>query len=182
MNKISFLRLQHGIFVPDDPTKPQNAKNNGDPKNGPEPIWITNEKGSEHSQLPKRSGVFFWPGSQAPHHGKYPTHHVPYDPTVPNKTRINRTIEWFSTEEKPINLGLIYFEEPDRTGHLFGPNSPEMVDTIVGLDELLGYLREQLEKHHLSHHINLIIASDHGMKEITGTVFLDEHLDPDLYC
>jgi hypothetical protein len=40
-------------------------------------------------------------------------------------------VKWF-TDKYPVNLGLLYFEEPDSYGHEFGPDSPQMNEMIIG--------------------------------------------------
>ena len=154
---------------------------NGLETGGPEPIWITNQRDTEHALFKKRSGVFFWPGSPAPNNGMHAHHYKMYDQTVPNKTRIDTVMDWFSTEDEPINLGLLYFEEPDNLGHLLGPNAPHILDTIVELDKLIGYLLQKLREHHLDKTINLVITSDHGMREVEHYISVDEYVNPDTY-
>ena len=58
-----------------------------------------------------------WPGCKAEIHGVRPTWWMAYNQTYPNKSRIDDVIKWFSSEDKPINLGLLYFSEPDHSGH-----------------------------------------------------------------
>ena len=159
--------------------------NNGTMGGGAEPIWVTNEKTKDHSVLyPKSSGVMMWPGCKAKIHGIRPTWHMDYNQTYPNKSRVDDVVKWFTDHDKPINLGLLYFSEPDHSGHEFGPNSEKILDLIVALDGIVGYLLEQLEKHDdLLHRMNIIITSDHGMAEIgkDNLIKLNDYLDPSLY-
>lgn len=164
------------------PLQQRDAKwwNNGSETGGPEPIWITNEKDGVGALYKKRSGVYFWPGSNAEIHGTRPSRYMPdYDETRPNKTRIDTMLEWFSTDEHPINLGLLYFDQPDNAGHDVGPDG--ILDTIVALDELIGYLLKEMGTHHLDGRLNLIITSDHGMTSIKGYISLDDYLNPEYY-
>ena len=155
--------------------------NNGTKGGGAEPVWVTNEK-AEHSALfKKRSGCMMWPGCKAEIHGVRPTWWMAYNQTYPNKSRIDDVIKWFSSQDKPINLGLLYFSEPDHSGHEFGPESETILDLIVALDEVVGYLLSELEKHHLLHKMNLIITSDHGMVEVDKVIELDKYLNSSLY-
>ena len=148
----------------------------GDPGySGPEPIWITNEK-ERHEAFQRRSGVMFWPGSEVD--DMQPFHYMPYDSSLKNETRIDNIIRWFTDDEHPINLGLLYFSEPDHLGHNVGPNDPQMIEMIVELDGLVGYLIQKLKENHLFDHMNIIITSDHGMAQIHNTpIDLSTYID-----
>ncbi|ELU02519.1 hypothetical protein CAPTEDRAFT_2758 [Capitella teleta] len=165
------------------PTQNEDSKwwDNGTPGEGPEPIWIANQHDSPQALFKKRSGVYFWPGSLAVNHGTRPFHYKSYDETVTNKTRINTMLEWFSTEDNPINLGFLYFDQPDAMGHLVGPDHPALIDNIVALDDLVGYLLNEMERKHLHKRLNLVITSDHGMTAITNYISVDEFVDPISY-
>lgn len=154
--------------------------NNGTKGGGGEPIWVTNEK-DEQSLERRWSGVMFWPGSAAKVHGVHPFHYMDYDPHLPNKTRIDNIIKWFSAQEDPINLGLLYFSEPDGIGHYRGPDHHEMINMIVELDSLVGYLIGQLRAHSLFENINIIITSDHGMAQVNSSIKIDNNLDSSMY-
>ena len=154
--------------------------NNGSQGAGGEPIWVTNQK-DEQSLERRWSGVMFWPGSSAKVRGMHPFHYMDYDGRLPNKTRIDKVVTWFSAPEDPINLGLLYFSEPDGLGHKVGPDSAKMIDMIVELDGLVGYLIEQLKSHGLFEKMNIIITSDHGMAQLKGSVKIDTNIDSRKY-
>ena len=145
---------------------------------GAEPIWVTNQLQNKNG----RSGCMQWVGCEAPIKGVVPTHHVSYDATMKNETRIKETIDWF-TGPFPINLGLIYFQEPDSTAHRFGPDSPQVTAMIGGLDKVAGYLLDKLEEAGLLEHTNLIITSDHGFAATSPdrVINLDDYIKPDSY-
>ena len=157
--------------------------NNGTAFGGAEPIWVTNEKAKRSVMFKKRSGVMMWPGGEAKIHGIEPTCHKAYDRKFPNESRIDEVIKWFSSEDEPINLGLLYFSEPDHSGHKYGPESEQMLDLLVALDGIVGYLLSQLEKNNLLHRMNLIITSDHGMAEVgeSNVIELDKYLNSSWY-
>ncbi|KAK2148499.1 hypothetical protein NP493_3051g00000 [Ridgeia piscesae] len=154
--------------------------NNGTKGGGGEPIWVTNQK-DEQSLERRWSGVMFWPGSSAKVHGVHPYHYMDYDASLPNKTRIDNIVKWFSAKEDPINLGLLYFSEPDGLGHSKGPESLQMIDMIVALDRLVGYLIEQLKAYSLFESINIIITSDHGMAQIKSSIKIDDTVNSSTY-
>ena len=136
--------------------------------NGGEPIWVSNQKGSYR----RRSGIVFWPGDSASVKGYLPTTYLPWNPLTPNETRIDYIITWFTTKQ-PINLGLLYFEEPDGYGHLHGPDSDQMTNMIGALDSVLGYLISELRRVGLLDKINLIVTSDHGMAQTPSDKIID---------
>ncbi|KAL8577327.1 hypothetical protein ACOMHN_048381 [Nucella lapillus] len=145
---------------------------------GAEPIWVTNQIQKKKG----RTGCMQWVGCEAPIKGVVPTHHVPYDPHMSNETSIDKIIEWFKGTY-PVNLGLIYYNEPDSTGHQFGPNSPELTAMIGALDKVVGYLLAKLQAADLLESTNLILTSDHGFAA-TGPdqiVNLDNYISPDSY-
>ncbi len=158
--------------------------NGTDGAGGGEPIWITNQAGDQ-TLLKRSSGVYFWPGSEAPIgkqklHANYYKH---YQHTTPYNIRIDTLVSWFSTEDQPINLGLLYFENPDTVGHQHGPESPEIIDTIVQLDGTLGYLIKKLKANGLYDKINIILTSDHGMVSTPKEkiIELEKYIDSQLY-
>ena len=55
---------------------------------GGEPIWVTAER---HGV---KSGVYFWPGSEAAIQGVRPSYVAAYDGTVPNASRVNSAMAW----------------------------------------------------------------------------------------
>lgn len=144
----------------------------------PEPIWITNQKSSDRH---RHSGVMFWPGSEVRYEDMLPFHWEIYNSSFPNESRIERVISWFNAKSSPINLGLLYFGQPDHLGHQVGPNSDLMMDMIVALDGLVGCLIRRLQDVNLFDSMNLIITSDHGMEQIIGAVQVDQYIEPALY-
>lgn len=128
---------------------------------GGEPIWVTNQKqNTEH-----RSGVMAWPGGMASIKGFLPYRRASEGDGYTYKEKVDILIKWFK-DEYPINLGLLYFDEPDHTGHKFGPDSKEVLSKILELDELLGYILDELEVHNLIDSTNIILTSDHGMASL----------------
>ena len=54
--------------------------------------------------------------------------------------RVDNVVNWLKQDD--VNLGLLYIEEPDHTGHMFGPDSPEVDQKLEELDGLVKYLVE----------------------------------------
>ena len=107
---------------------------------------------------------------------------MPYDDNVNFTTRVDVMIEWLS-QKYPVNLGLIYFFEPDHIAHTTGPESSNVTEAIKYTDVIVGYLLKRLKEKNLLGNINVIITSDHGM---TGTsnetlIYLDDFINIEDY-
>ncbi|XP_005318669.2 ectonucleotide pyrophosphatase/phosphodiesterase family member 5 [Ictidomys tridecemlineatus] len=140
------------------------------------PIWITNQRAGH------ASGAAMWPGADVKIHKSFPTYYMPYNESISFEERVAKIIEWFTSKE-PINLGLLYWEDPDDMGHHLGPDSPLMGPVISDIDHKLGYLIQMLKKAKLWNVVNLIITSDHGMTQCSKerVIELDQYLDKDQY-
>lgn len=142
------------------------------------PLWVTLQKSGG------RSGAAMWPGSDVKIHGMFPNQYLHYNETVPFETRVERIIEWFSApKEEAVDFAVLYWEEPDESGHALGPESPLMDVVIAGIDENLGFLRNELRKAGLYEKVNLIVTSDHGMMQLSTDkiIELDEYVSRELY-
>ena len=102
-----------------------------------EPVWITNQKAF------KKSAVVFWPGSEVKIEGQYPTHYLPYNRSLSFEKRIDYLCTMLEQDDPPSFLAA-YFNEPDHSGHKFGPDSPEIKSVIRRMDNVTGYLLESL--------------------------------------
>ncbi|KAI3844356.1 hypothetical protein MKX03_021530 [Papaver bracteatum] len=138
-----------------------------------EPIWetIVNQGGI--------AATYFWPGSEVNKGSwncdtKYCKH---YNSSVPFEDRVDSVLEYFDlpSDELP-SLMTLYFEDPDRQGHLVGPDDPEITKAVAHIDSLIGRLIKGLEKRGVFEDVSVIMLGDHGM---VGTcdqklVFLDD--------
>lgn len=140
------------------------------------PIWITNQRAGH------ASGAAMWPGTDVKIHDTFPTYYLPYNESVSFEDRVAKIIEWFTAKD-PINLGFLYWEEPDDTGHDVGPDSPLMGSVISDVDHKLGYLIKMLKRAKLWNNVNLIVTSDHGMTQCSKqrVIELDRYLDKEHY-
>jgi predicted AlkP superfamily pyrophosphatase or phosphodiesterase len=127
---------------------------------GGEPIWIT------AVQHERKAGVSFWVGSEAEIHGKRPTFWRRFDLKLSFDKRLDEISRWLSLPEaERPQFFVVYLEEANSVGHKFGPDSPEMVDTIRMLDSRVGQLLERFRITGVEP--NVVIVSDHGMTEIS---------------
>ncbi len=172
----------HGLiantFYATDLDKPyairdRNAVENGQFYGG-EPIWVTAERQGV------KTASYFWVGTEASINGVQPFYWKKYDQKVSFQSRIDSVISWFSypIKHRP-RLTLLYFHEPDWTGHEYGPNSQETILQIERMDSVLGYLISKTNNLSISSKLNIIIVSDHGMTDVypEKTIDLSSYTD-----
>ncbi|MCD0470792.1 ectonucleotide pyrophosphatase/phosphodiesterase [Flavobacterium sp. JAS] len=150
-----------------------NAKNDSRFYGG-NPIWNVAE------QQGVKSASFFWPGSDTDK--KRPGIYKNYDNKIPYGNRIDTIIKWLQLPEKQRpHLVTLYFDEPDHTGHNFGPLSPENEKMVHKMDSVMGQLSAKLDQLSIGKQINLIIVSDHGMADISNDkkVAILDYLKPE---
>jgi arylsulfatase A-like enzyme len=71
-------------------------------------------------------------------------------------------------EGSSVDLLGISFSALDRVGHKFGPNSPEVADTLARLDRTLGRLLEAIDREVGLEHVLISLSSDHGVVPLWG--------------
>lgn len=142
-----------------------------------EPIWTTNQKAGDG-----RRSAAEWVGAGITFDNQEIIN-IPYNRSKPYKELIDEFIGFYTEDIEPINFAALYFDEPDHTGHLFGPYSSEMTEKLHYINEILGYLIERLKVNDLFDDLNLIITSDHGMDTISNktAIFLDSYINIDLF-
>ena len=87
-----------------------------------EPIWNT------ATRQGVKTGVVYWPGSDVKIGGHFPTYYHNYlqKPLLTFAERVAEVTRYLRLPdaERP-ELVLAYFEEPDHSGHTYGPMAPE---------------------------------------------------------
>ncbi len=129
-----------------------------------EPIWV----GAELHGLVSASS--YWPGSEAAIGGVgevggvRPTYWGRYDDSVADEARVDQVLGWLDlpAERRP-RLITLYFDEPDRSGHDFGPTSREVKAAVAHDDAMLARLRSGIAARGLENSVDWIVVSDHGM-------------------
>lgn len=101
---------------------------------GGEPIWVTFAK--QRSEIDAACSMYV--GCDLEFEGLKLERFQPYDKTIPWTDRISLITRWFA--EADVQLGLFYMDEPDATGHKSGPNSAEINQTLLSLNDKLGEL------------------------------------------
>ncbi|KAG5985988.1 hypothetical protein E4U54_005681 [Claviceps lovelessii] len=143
-----------------------------------EPFWVSAEKQGI------RTAVHMWPGSEAPIQGIFASIvdkfngkealdnkvsrilgflDLPGPSTLPPSPKSVEEPTTTSTEDTRPQLIAAYVPNVDADGHKYGPNSTEINSTIRSVDTMLGNLFHGLQARNLSHIVNIIVVSDHGM-------------------
>ncbi len=168
----------HGIIANsfyDTETKEHFSLKNTEQKMNPkyyggEPIWITAKKQG------LKTAVFYWPGSDVNIQGMYPDVYYEYDkkPRLTFKERMDGVLEQLrkSENERP-ELIMAYMNEPDKSGHKYGPHSVQTRQAVMKVDSLIKYLYEGIQFLGLANEVNLIVLSDHGMTWVYETHVVD---------
>ena len=127
---------------------------------GGNPIWnVAEEQGV-------KTASFYWPGSDTGE--KSPSIYKTYDASVPYTARIETVLQWLALpEQERPHLITLYFDEPDHTGHTFGPLSQENRIMVQKMDSIIGVLSKKIDALAIGKRVNLIVVADHGMTEIS---------------
>lgn len=153
---------------------------------GGEPIWVTAEKQGI------RTATHMWPGSEAHILGVEPSFVDKFNGKEKLSNKVARILELLdkpgmedpdaSPKDMRPQFIASYVPNVDSMGHLYGPNSTEVVSTISQVDEMLGQLFTGLQDRNLSSIVNIIVVSDHGMatSDIQRLIQLDDILDMSL--
>jgi predicted AlkP superfamily pyrophosphatase or phosphodiesterase len=140
-----------------------------------EPIWITAQKQGV------KTGNVYWVASDISIKSTYPTYYRKWrdEPRLDFAQRVDDAIRLLSLpEEKRPRLVMVYFDEPDYSGHVYGPHSKEVKRKIASLDSLMGIFRQKIKKLPIGKRVNLIVTADHGMTEISDNrlVKIDQYI------
>ena len=134
-----------------------------------EPIWITAQKQGV------KVGNIYWLGGDVPVLDTYPTYWRNWNeqPHWTFEVRVDEAVRLMSLpkKERP-RLLMVYFDEPDHTGHAFGPVSAETAAMAHSMDSLMHGFYLRLMKLPHAKRINFILAGDHGMTEISPERFI----------
>ncbi|XP_074594009.1 ectonucleotide pyrophosphatase/phosphodiesterase family member 5-like [Brevipalpus obovatus] len=134
----------------------------------------------------RHSAAIMWPGSMSTYQGYHSGYQIPFSASRGARGRIelykNRTkkmTEWMKTNE-PVNLVLIYFDEPDSTSHVYPPFSAEVWGAVGLADEIVGILVDSLVKNHFYSDTNLMVVSGHGFAIVNESLDLTKATDMSL--
>lgn len=141
---------------------------------GGEPIWATAIRQG------RKAAASFWIGSEAEIAGVRPTFWKKYDYSIPFERRLDELLGWLRLPpaERPAVI-VFYLEETNSTGHMHGPDSPEIAAAIKLSDGRIATMLARLREEKIEP--NLLIVSDHGMTatSLGRVVLLEDHLARD---
>ncbi|CAG8025814.1 unnamed protein product [Penicillium olsonii] len=150
-----------------------------------EPLWVTAEKQRV------KTAIHMWPGSEAHIGDKEPSYVDKFNSTEALSRKVNRIFEFLDlpgledesqiAPERPQFIAA-YVPDVDRDGHKFGPNSTEIRTTISQADGMIAGLMAGLDQRNLTHVVNVVVVSDHGMASTSTErlIQLDDLIDYDL--
>jgi predicted AlkP superfamily pyrophosphatase or phosphodiesterase len=124
---------------------------------GGEPVWV----GAERQGV--RAATMFWPGSDGVIGGLRQSYWKAFDRDLSAQARVDTVLGWLDlpVAQRPGFITL-YFEQADRVGHDYGPDSAELNTELASLDTALGRLLDGLAARGLREQTNLVVVSDHG--------------------
>lgn len=152
---------------------------------GGEPFWVTAEKSGV------RSAIHMWPGSEAHILGVEPTFLDKFNGKEILDNKVARILEFLDKPGKEDDTALesemrpqliaAYVPNVDSDGHKYGPNSTEIRNTIQNVDSMLDQIFQGLEDRNLTHIVNVIVVSDHGMAttDMLRVIQLEDLIDMD---
>ncbi|XP_026085819.1 bis(5'-adenosyl)-triphosphatase enpp4-like [Carassius auratus] len=141
------------------------------------PIWVSVEESGY------KAAAAMWPGTDVSIQNHTLKHKFKYNPKMTFQNRLGNLTQWM-TEDRSVKFSTLYWEEPDRSGHMYGPdNTTEMSRVLKEVDGHIGFLMEQLNRTGLWGKINVIITSDHGMTQCSQerVIKLDDCIHPSSY-
>lgn len=176
----------HGILASSmyDPIthKHFSLQNDSDPMwwSEAQPLWLTALDSGY------KTAAVMWPGSDVTIGNRTATHFFSYNASMTFQQRLRNITDWLlgNNEEKGVMFAALYWEEPDRSGHAFGPdNTTVMAEVLKEVDDDIGLLMSELNRTGLWGRINLLVTSDHGMAQCSADrlIRLDDCLHPDNY-
>ncbi|XP_075950468.1 bis(5'-adenosyl)-triphosphatase enpp4 [Anarhichas minor] len=144
------------------------------------PIWITALDSGY------KTAAAMWPGSDVAFGNRTASHFQPYDHHVTFRQRLGNVTQWMlgDGKEEGAMFAALYWEEPDQSGHIFGPdNDTAMSQVLKEVDDNIGLLISELRRTGLWGRVNVLVTSDHGMAQCSAErlIQLDNCLHRDSY-
>lgn len=157
-------------------------------KNSSDPVWWSEAQPLWVTALDSgyKTAAMMWPGSDVPISNRTPSYFLPFDPHVTFKQRLGNVTNWLlgDGKEPGVQFAALYWEEPDQSGHHFGPdNDTAMSEVLKEVDDNIGLLISELKRTGLWGRVNIVVTSDHGMAQCSADrlILLDNCLHPDNY-
>lgn len=136
-----------------------------------EPVWETAE----------RAGIItanlMWPGPWSTSSGVNSTYFLPWENNYALEKKLSNLLEWVDLplEERP-QLILGYEPSLDQAGHATGPMSKAVNMSLAAIDLFARNLTQALGERNLTHIVDIIFVSDHGMMDTSHPtwIYVDE--------
>ncbi len=140
-----------------------------------DPIWVTAKRQGV------RSAVISWPMS---HNQPGPVTADYFDANYNKKEtdaqRLDRIVALLNNDhgQTPIRLVMTYIFQLDSAGHKFGPDAPEVGQTLLQVDSEIGTFVKGItawfdRTYSPADELYVIVSTDHGMQKIETHVSLD---------
>ena len=136
---------------------------------GGDPVWLT----AKHQGV--KTATVYWVGSDVAIGGEHPTYWRDYQTDqLDYPGRVSEIVRLLSLPEKDRpHLVMAYFEEPDRSGHSYGPMNRMTRRAMESMDLLLSNLWARIQQLPIAGQVNLIVTGDHGMTSVDPKRFVD---------
>ncbi|KAK3730496.1 hypothetical protein QZH41_015702, partial [Actinostola sp. cb2023] len=136
---------------------------------------------------------YFFVGSEIPIEGMLPNFTYMYNQSHPFETRVDKVLSWLDLPRQGSDIDpekddgkrrpdliTLYFHQPDKAGHWFGPDSEQVDNSTRYVDQMIGRLYEGLNVRSLMNKVNVIMLADHGKSGMAATdckkiTYLDEY-------
>ena len=136
---------------------------------GGDPVWLT----AKHQGV--KTATVFWVGSDVAVNGEHPTYWRDYQTEqLDFPGRVDEIIRLLKLpENERPHLVMAYFEEPDRSGHDYGPMHRMTRRALEDLDLLLSNLWARIQLLPIASQVDFIVTGDHGMASVDPKRFVD---------
>ena len=137
--------------------------------NGGDPVWLT----AKHQGV--KTATVFWVGSDVTINGDHPTYWRDYQTEqLDFEGRVDEVLRLLKMPEKDRpHLIMAYFEEPDRSGHNYGPMHRLTRRALEEVDLLLSKMWARIQMLPIAAQVNFIVTGDHGMTSVDPKRFVD---------
>ncbi|KRZ76902.1 Bis(5'-adenosyl)-triphosphatase enpp4 [Trichinella papuae] len=135
-----------------------------------EPIWASYAKMHEQSKV----ACISWFGCDKPYHGIKLTNYISFNMGHSWTYLVDKLVSYL---QNGVEFVLMYFPEPDNTGHHYGPHSHHMDKKLLEIDDNVGYLISSLQHAGFYDKANIILTSDHGMATVKDEVVIPPRHD-----
>ena len=126
-----------------------------------EPLWVT----AVNQGL--KAATVYWPGSDVTK-GSWTCPKgfckTPFNASFPLEERVDTVLSYFDLPESEIpDFMTLYLDEPDKQGHIYGPDDPRVTEAVAKVDKMIGRVIQGLKERKVFRDVHVILLGDHGM-------------------